>query len=226
MSDLALLVIAMSVFVGGHLLLSHGMRAALVRAVGDRGFMGVYAVVALGSLVWAGELWKRVPPDRLWDTPGWAYAAAPFVMLLAFILLVGSVTTPNPALVGGGAPGAGKIRGVQAITRHPMNWGIALWAVVHITLSADSRTLVLAGGLLALALLGSAMQDRRKSMADPGYARHVAATSFVPFAGQMTGNRSLATLWPGAVAGIGGLVLWGLALWLHPMVIGVQALRG
>lgn len=223
MSDFALLIIAVVLFVGGHELLSHPLRRPLVRAIGEKGFMLVYSVVALGSLFWAVELWKVVPPDRLWQAPAGAYMAAPLVMLIAFILFVGSVATPNPALMGGGIPG--KPGRVQAITRHPMMWAFALWAIVHITLSADSRTLVLAGGILTLALFGSAMQDRKKLAAQPGYSDHMAKTAFIPFMAQLSGRQPLATLWPGLVPVIGGVLLWAAMLWLHPMLIGVPAIQ-
>lgn len=223
MSDLALLIIAVSLFVAGHELLSHPFRVPLVRRLGEKGFMGFYAVVALGSLGWAGELWKRIPPDRLWQVPGWAYPASAAVMLLAFVLFVGSVSAPNPALMGGQKARPG-VRGVQGITRHPMMWAFALWAMVHMAMSADSRTLVLAGGILVLALLGSAMQDRKKLAAQPGYAAHVAATAFLPFGRIVSGAAPLASAWPGAVAVLGGLALWAGMLFAHPWLIGVSPL--
>lgn len=220
-TDILLLILAVSLFVGGHELLSHPLRAPLVARVGEKGFLGVYAVVALGSLLWAGELWKATSPDRLWLVPGWAYPVASALMLLAFVLFVGSVTTPNPALMGAPAAATTNARGVQGITRHPMMWAFALWAMVHMLMSADSRTLVLAGGILVLALLGSAMQDRKKAAAMPGYSAHIAATSFVPFARILTGRAPLSAAWPGAVALIGGLVLWAAMLHFHGRLIGV-----
>jgi len=194
----------------------------LVRALGEKGFMGVYALVALGSLIWAGELWKRIPPDRLWQVPDWAYPVAAAVMLLAFVLFVGSVSAPNPALMGGERATAAGVRGVQGITRHPMMWAFALWALVHMLVSADSRTLVLAGGILVLSLFGSAMQDRKKLAGQPGYAGHVAATSFVPFGRIVSGAAPLASAWPGPVALLGGLALWAAMLFAHPWLIGVS----
>lgn len=230
MSDIVLLILAVSLFVGGHELMSHLLRRPIVSAVGEKGFMGLYAIVALGSLIWAVEIWKSIPPDRLWQVPAALYMAAPLVMLVAFILFVGSVTAPNPALMGGGIPkkpglGAAGARGVQAITRHPMMWAFALWAVVHMALSADSRTLVLAGGILVLSIFGAAMQDRKKLVATPGYASHVAQTSFTPFMAQLSGRAPLASLWPGVIPVVGGLALWGVMLWLHPALIGVAAVQ-
>lgn len=223
MTDITLLILAVSLFVGGHELLSHPLRAPLVRRLGEKGFLLVYSVVALGSLVWAVQLWRAIPPDRLWDAPAWAYPIATAAMLFAAMLFVGSVTAPNPALMG--MPAGGSPRGVQRITRHPMMWSFAIWAIVHIVLSADSRTLVLGGGILTLALFGARMQDRKKRASTSGYGDHIAATGFIPFGAQFRGRASWSTALPGFTATIGGLALWALMLWAHPLVIGVPALR-
>jgi uncharacterized membrane protein len=225
MSDLFLLILAVGLFVGGHELLSHPLRAPLVARLGEKGFLLLYSVVALGSLFWAVELWKVTPPERLWLAPAAAGLVAPVLMLIAFILFVGSVTAPNPALMGGGVPGKPGVRGVQAITRHPMMWAFALWAMVHVLLAGSARTLVLAGGILMLALFGSAMQDRKKLRQNPGYAAHMAATGFVPLAAQLSGRQPWHSLWPGAVPVLGGLLLWAAMLWAHPLLIGLPALR-
>ncbi len=223
MSDIALLIIAISVFVGGHELLSHPLRASLVAKLGAGGFAILYSVVALGSLAWAVQLWKGIAPERLWSLPPYANALALVAMLFAFILFVGSVTAPNPALMG--MPAGGSPRGVMRITRHPMMWSFAIWAVVHIAMSADPRTIVLAGGILTLALFGAAMQDGKKRAALPGYADHIAATGFVPFGAQLRGRQPWRAALPGLVATIGGVALWALVIWGHPLVIGLPAIQ-
>jgi uncharacterized membrane protein len=222
MSDLTLLIIAISLFVGGHELLSHPLRGPLVARLGEKGFALLYSVVALGSLFWAVEIWKGIPPDRLWTVPLWAHLLAIVLMLFAAMLFVGSVTAPNPALMG--MPAGGRPRGVQRITRHPMMWSFAIWALVHIVMSADSRTIVLASGIATLALFGAAMQDGKKKAQNPAYGDHMRATGFVPFGAQLAGRAPWGTAVPGLVATLGGLALWALILWAHPLVIGVPAL--
>jgi uncharacterized membrane protein len=222
MTDLTLLIIAISLFVGGHEILSHPLRAPLVARLGEKGFALLYSVVALGSLFWAVQLWKAIPPDRLWTVPAWVHLLAIVLMLFAAILFVGSVTAPNPALMG--MPAGGRPRGVQRITRHPMMWSFAIWAFVHIVMSADSRTIVLASGIATLALFGAFMQDGKKKAQNPAYGDHMRATGFVPFGAQLTGKATWGTAVPGLVATLGGLALWALLLWAHPLVIGVPAL--
>ena len=223
MSDITLLIIAISIFVGGHELLSHPLRAPLVAKLGNGGFTILYSLVAFGSLGWAGQLWKGIAPERLWSLPPYANVLAVIAMLFAFILFVGSVTAPNPALMG--MPVGGSPRGVMRITRHPMMWSFAIWALVHIATSADPRTIVLASGILTLALFGAAMQDGKKRAAQPGYADHIAATGFMPFGAQVRGRQPWSSALPGLIATIGGTALWALVLWGHPLVIGVPALQ-
>jgi uncharacterized membrane protein len=222
MSDLAWLIIAISAFVAGHELLSHPLRAPLVAKLGDRGFMLVYSVVALGTLGIAVQLWKAIEPNRLWTAPNWLHIVCVIAMAFAAILFVGSVTAPNPALMG--MPAGGRPRGVQRITRHPMMWGFAIWGIVHIIMSADSRTIVLASGIITLALFGAAMQDGKKKAQNPAYGDHMAATGFMPFGAQLRGRAAWSSALPGLVATVGGLALWALLLWGHPLVIGLPAL--
>ena len=50
-----------------------------------------------------------------------------------------------------------------AITRHPMMWGFALWAVVHAIVNPTPASLVLSAAIAFLALVGAALQDCKKA---------------------------------------------------------------
>jgi uncharacterized membrane protein len=215
-----LLAVAMAAFVASHELLSHPLRAPLVARIGEKGFALVYIVVAFATLGWGVELWRDIPKTRLWDTPAGLYGPMPAAMLLAFILFVGSVAAPNPAMM----PGVkGPPKGMQRITRHPMMWSFAIWAVVHMVMTADPRTIILAAGIGTLALFGAGMQDGKKRAQNPDYGAHMAETSFVPFVAILSGRQPLAALWPGLVPVLGGAVLFAAMLWAHPRLIGVPA---
>lgn len=206
------LLLALASFVGTHLLLSHPLRAPIVAAVGEKGFVGVYSLVAAATLGWAVWAWRAADPVLLWVAPGWAWWAAVPVMLLASVLFVGSVTAPNPALMGDLRDTSGGPRGVQQVTRHPMMWSFALWALVHTTVSGDARTVALCAAIGGLALVGARLQDgKKRAQLGDRWISHEAATSFIPFA--RGGN-------PGIVALIGGIVLLVVAMALHPVVGG------
>ena len=199
-------------FVGLHFLLSHPLRRPLVRAMGEKSFQGVYSLLALltfGSMIYFYHASGREPP--LWDAGEAGWIVGTLLMWFASILFVGSFFH-NPALVGARGPTGGPT-GVLRITRHPMMWSFAIWAAVHLTILAMPKALVLDGAIIILALFGAAGQDAKKRR-QMGEAWHewTAQTAFVPFT-RGIGN-------PGAVALIGGTVLFFVATWAHPVPAG------
>jgi uncharacterized membrane protein len=207
------LTLSAVLFVGLHFLLSHPLRAPLVCAVGERPFQGIYSLIAL--LTFAGMVYfynKIGREPRIISEPGdvlWAIAS--LLMWLASILLVGSFFK-NPALVGAPGPRGGPA-GVLRITRHPMMWSFALWALVHMEVVGTAKAMVFDGAILLLALGGAAGQDAKKArLMGEDWHDWTAQTAFVPFT-KGIGN-------PGAVALIGGTILFFAATWLHPMHVG------
>lgn len=216
----ACLALATVAFVGTHLLLSHPLRTPLVARLGERGFAGLYSLVALatlGSMIW---VWPE-PGVPLWAAPLWWWPVASALMLLASILLIGSLFG-NPAFpnIAGPPRSIPPPRGVFAITRHPMNVSFILWAMVHLSLSGSARNLIVAGGILILALFGSLGQDRKKRrMLGQTWRDWEAMTSFVPFAALASGRASWREAFPGWVALLGGALLWALATSYHAPLV-------
>ena len=200
-------------FVGTHFLLSHALRAPLVRAMGERAFQGIYSLVAIvtfAAMIYFYRKCGREPP--LWQVGDLLWLAATLLMWLGSILFVGSFVR-NPALPGARMKRGIVPTGVFAITRHPMMWGFASWAIVHLAVTAMPKALVFDGAILFLALAGAAGQDRKKA-ALMGERWHdwSAQTAFIPF------TRGIAN--PGAVAAIGGTLLFLIATWTHPVPAG------
>jgi uncharacterized membrane protein len=206
------LLLSAIAFVGLHFLLSHPLRAPLARAVGEGPFRGIYSLVALltfGSMIYFYNRIGREPP--LWTVGDAGWLIGTLLMWLASILLVGSFIR-NPSLVGSKGPAGGPI-GIFRVTRHPMFWSFALWAIVHMAVVGMPKSLVLDGAILILALVGAMLQDRKKAaqMGDAWY-EWTAQTAFVPF------TRGVG--YPGTVALVGGTVLFFLATKLHPIPAG------
>ena len=104
--------------------------------------------------------------------------------------------------------------GVFAVTRHPMMWGFALWAIVHMIMVATPKALILDFSILFLALVGSMMQDRKKrALMGADWHDWTAQTAFFPFA---RGLRN-----PGLFAFAAGTALFLIATWLHPFPVGL-----
>lgn len=205
------LALAVLSFVLSHELLSHPLRRPLVARLGERGFLGLYSLVALATFAWIIVEFRAAPDNLLWVAPDWAWTVGAVLMFIASVLFAGSLTAPNPALpmAGGRLAPSPEPMGVLRLTRHPMMWSFALWALVHGWVSGRTAVVILAAGIGALALVGAAMQDRKKTgIHGERWAAWQARTSFVPFA--------RGAVWPGWIAVVGGTILFLAATWAHP----------
>jgi uncharacterized membrane protein len=214
-----MLIIALAAFVGSHFLMSHPLRAPMVKAMGTAIFQIVYSLVSLGTFGWAVMAFRAAPYSApLWEAGDGLWALATLLMLIGSILFAGSFAG-NPALP---RPDAAELvkapaRGVFGITRHPMMWGFALWALVHILVAPYQATILLCGAVALLALGGSWGQDAKKAvLMGEGWRDWTRRTSFFPFANQLRGINSWATTWPGRTPMLAGIALWLLATRLHP----------
>ena len=212
MSALGWLAAASAAFVGGHALLSHPLRAGTVNRLGEKGFTLLFAVVAVTTLiamVWSYGAAADEAPAPLWDAGQAGWIVATVLMWLGSILFVGSLRR-NPAFPRSGAP-ITKIdlaRGVFAITRHPMNWGFALWAAVHIIANPTPASLIVSASILILALGGSVGQDAKKErLLGEVWREWKSRTSFFPF------GRGFAL--PDVFAFVAGTLLWLVATYAH-----------
>ena len=92
MDGLGSIAAAAIAFVGTHLLLSHPLRQPIVGAVGNAAFLGIYSVIAAATLAWLVLAYRAAPAGTpLWPVGDGLWAAATVVMLLASILLMGSL---------------------------------------------------------------------------------------------------------------------------------------
>jgi uncharacterized membrane protein len=212
------LIAAGIAFVGSHFALSHPLRAALVGKLGPNGFMAVYSIVALGCLYWMGQAFKAAPPSGLGSSGAVGWIAASILTLVAMMLLFGSFRS-NPALPSPDAEKAATSRaatGVFAVTRHPMMWSFALWALSHIALWWSWRTNIVALTILILALLGAHLQDRKKeSLMGEAWKSWEAKTSYWP--------RWRKLLSAGWVLWLSALLAWIVITWMHMQLAGIPA---
>ena len=214
MTPQAGLFLSAIVFVGTHLFLSHPLRGPLVRATGEKGFRGIYSLIALITFGLMVYFYHAIGREAylLWDAGDAGWIVGTILMWLASILFVGSFLG-NPALLGAAGPTGGP-KGVLAITRHPMMWSFAIWAAVHLMLIGQFKSVIFDGAIIILALGGAAGQDLKKGrLMGEDWHDWMAQTAFVPF------TRGLA--YPGTVALVGGTALFLIATWLHPIPAGI-----
>lgn len=224
MESTSAVVAAAVAFVGSHFLLSHPLRKSLVGAIGEAGFQGVYSLVAAGTLGWLIVAYRQAPLTApLWPAGSGLWALASVLMLIASVLLMGSLIR-NPALPTGGRPGSfpETAHGVFAVTRHPMMWSFALWGLCHIAVFPVAKNIIVAAAIIILALVGAALQDRKKERLQPDlWPAWESKTSYLPFAAIAAGRARLGGF--GLHALLGGLVVWLAASWAHLPLAGTAA---
>jgi len=213
-------------FVGGHFLLSHPLRAPLMRLTGEKAFSGIYSLLVALAFAWLIYAHAKAPYVAIWGDPVWAHHLLPLIMVPSVLLVVLGLTSKNPTLGPQGASAlAGVGHGVTAITRHPMLWGFALWAIGHMLANGDQATLILTAGILILSLGGAAAIDAKKlrQLGAP-YQAFLAKSSFVPFVAIAQGRAKLNLaeigLWRIGLA----IVVYAALVVLHPYVIGRAAI--
>lgn len=217
MDPLVSLIAASIALVGTHFAMSHPLRAPMVGILGTGGFMIAYSLVSLAAMVWMYFAFVATPAGApLWGDYGDAvWIVASLLTLLAMVLYAGSMTG-NPALP---APGAEQAAlkdpgGVFKVTRHPMMWGFALWALSHLIAAPTARTIVVALAVGILALVGARLQDRKKeALMGDAWQQWESKTSYWP--------RFERIFSVGLVPWVGGIAVWLLTSWLHSMDAGV-----
>ena len=213
------LILAVAVFVGGHFFLSSlAVREPLIKALGANGFRLLYSVMALASLAWTILAFRAAPAVPLWD-PGPALRHAPLaIMPIAAILLAAGNSTPNVTAVAGErhAEGPRPAGGIVTITRHPVLWGIGLWAIAHLLANGDEASAALFGGMAILAFGGMAHIDqRRRATLGAVWGPIALSTSVIPFAAALQGRTRIDWAGIGPWRVLAGLALYGLLILLH-----------
>jgi uncharacterized membrane protein len=223
MDPIAHLAIATLAFVGGHFVSNTPLRGALVQTIGERGYLGLYSALAFATLGWMIWAYLRAPLEPLW--PGLKLVPLA-VMPAALVLVAAALSGRNPTAVmqEGALKAAEPARGIIRVTRHPMMWGVMLWAAAHVLARGDVASAIFFGGFFVLAALGTVLIDARKRAAlGADWTRFLAVTSNVPFGAIASGRNRVVwgeIGWARIVAGLG---LYALVLLAHPHLFGVRA---
>lgn len=216
------------IFGGSHIVMSSAQwRPKLVARFGERGFLGIYSVVALVTFFLLARSYAHYKHAgfQLWHTFGGNLLYLLVrdlnvaLMALAFILLVsGLVARPPSSMMP--AAGVPQPYGITRITRHPTFAAFWLFGIAHCLVNGSLADLTFFGGLSVFSWLGAAHQDSRKVRDVPGYQEFKEATSFVPFAAVLKKKQALQLheLSGGMIAL--ALLLFYLVRAYHPNIFG------
>ena len=210
------------VFLAIHLLPGTPLRARAVRAVGEGPYRGIFSVLSAAVLAWLAVAYGTAPYEELWPSSArWLPLA---VMPFASILLVCALSTRNPSMAGmeKAVDAQFATGGILTITRHPLLWSFAIWALAHLPPNGDRKSLWMFGSLALLALAGMPMIDRRKGEEiGAAWGPILMRTSAIPFLAAIEGRTKIDWRGIGWWRPLLGLFLYGLFFGAHRLVFGV-----
>jgi uncharacterized membrane protein len=161
------------------------LRARVIDHLGTGTYKGLFVLLsALAlALVVAGK--RNAGFIELWSPPTWSAHIPRAFMPLSFYLIAAAYLPGN----------------IKRYTRHPMLWGIVLWALSHLAANGDLASIALFTGFGAYALFAMWSQNRR---------------------GATTQNTRKPLYWDALAAALGitAYIAFGLA---HGRLIGVPA---
>lgn len=206
-----------------------GVRGAIVARIGQGAFRGLFVVASFVLLGWLIHAYNVAGPvQQLWIAPRWLVVALMLLMLPALLLLVCSVSMPNPTSVRGAhaLEGPEPARGILRITRHPMLWAFATWGALHLAAVGTASMAVLAGAILVTAFAGMPSLDAKYAKREPQrWPAFAAATSLLPFGAILAGRNRLALRELGWWRPLLAVVLWIAMIAAHPMLSAANPAR-
>src|SRR4051812_18047968 len=201
------------------------VRDATIGAIGQGPYMGLFVLASFAGLAWLGFGFSQArgaPGNEVyWGLSETARYVQIALQLLAMLLIVPGLATPNPTSVRqeGALDRPDVVRGMLRITRHPFLWGVAIWAAGHLLVNGDVASLILFGTMLVLAISGTfSIDGKRRRALGAKYDAFVAQTSNLPFAAIVQGRQRLAVGEIGWLPILLAIVIWAALAWAHPFL--------
>lgn len=180
-----ILILGLIIFFTMHLVPSFtSVRNKLIARLGEGPYMGLYSIVSLAGLILIIYGKSQAEFHAIWNPPVWSRHLVITFMLVSFILFAGADMKSN----------------FKCYTRHPMLWGVTIWAGTHLSANGDLASILLFGSFFVFALfdmLSANIRGATKQEIKYPYSKDAIAV----------------------IAGIVAYVVF--VLFLHPYLIGV-----
>ena len=220
------LAVSIALFTAMHGISSTRLRPWFIARFGRKAFMLLLSALTTILFIWMWFAYRRATHDVetvLWvsDMNIRIFSAA--IMYIAILLLVWMASNRPRVLISGEhlLHDEKDVRGVLRITRHPMMWPLAMWALVHMLNNGDAAGLLYFGYFAVLATGGTLMIDaRRKRHMGAGWAAIAAVSSNVPFAAIISGRNHLDLRELGWWRPLAAFFIWAAILHFHQALTG------
>jgi uncharacterized membrane protein len=151
--DLAIMILGLAAFVGGHGFVAlRAHRAGLIGRIGEWPYKALFSLIALigiGLIAYGFARYRATGWVDIWLPPRWTRHVTDVLVWPAMICMFAAYI-----------PGE-----IRRVLKHPMLVGVKLWALAHLIGNGDLGSIILFGSFLAWAVL-----DRitLKYRSDPG----------------------------------------------------------
>jgi uncharacterized membrane protein len=150
---LAILVVGLVAFIGGHLFATmRSQRAALVARVGTAPYKGLFSLFALVGIMLIGygyAVYRATGWIDIWYPPRWTIYVTQILMWPACIFAVAAYSRGE----------------IWRRLKHPLLVAVKTWALAHLISNGDLGSIIMFGSLLGWAVYDRITLKRR---ADPG----------------------------------------------------------
>lgn len=200
-----------------HFVSATNVRETVIAKYGQNAWMILFSLLSLGFFVWmVVEYMGADRVEDLWLVPtGWLWTNAVLMFMAIGFVILGNMPDKNARL--------GK--GIFAITRHPSNWGIAIFAFAHMVGNPSVEAQLFWGSIAGTGVIGSYLLDKRKlKTGGERWEKSPENSSWLPFLAMIKGRTTLAAedfkLLPVAVA----VALFFVAMIIHVAFFGTYIL--
>ena len=196
---MALLILGLVVFIGSHAFtMARGPRAALIGRLGEGPYKGLYSLVSILGVVLIAYGFGQYRATSWVDVWSPPVWTRHLALLLVWVAFILLAAAYLPGRIKSGA-------------KHPMLAAVKIWALAHLLANGDLGSMILFGSLLAWAVGARiAVKRRRDEVRDH-------AGPAAPPAGARNDILAVA---------IGTAAFVIFAIWLHPVLIGVNVWPG
>ncbi len=188
-----LLLIGLLMLVAIHLVPAAPMvRAWMVERFGELTYRFLFSVVSIIAVILLAVGMGQAEYVPLWDPVPFGRELSPLLMAVAVLLVVAAYLPTN----------------LTRLVKHPMLWGVILWAVAHLLVAGHLAALLLFGGLGAYSLFAIYSGEKRGRRAPFGREATVEARIWY---------------WDALTVAIAAVFYLAL-LWAHPWLFGVAVM--
>ncbi len=221
------LILAFVLFFLSHIIpIRSTIREWLIRHIGKMLYLGAYSVLSVFLFGWLIAAAGRSPHVVLWQFAPWQMWIPNVAMPFVCLLLAFGIAAPNPLSVASHNDDAfdPDHPGIVGVTRHPVLWATALWALAHTMPNGDLAHVLLFGVFGGFSLLGMLAIDARKQRAlgATEWRRMSRRTSLVPLAAVAAGGSRSPSRKINLIRLVAAVGLYVGSLALHERVIGVS----